>query len=380
MPRGAAVIRYEGARGVTWQIKFRDSDGRQVKRTVGREADGVTRKDAEAAARAAAVAVEQKGWRKPPALTFTQAAADWFSEQQAEKQWTPSTAAQYVSIRARLVDAFGPRRLADLRPSDVSAYKQAMLTDGYAAASVSRDMSILHSLLAWAVVTERIDRNVATGVPHPRAARRKGNALSPQEVQALTRAFKDEQDRLVFLSLVLTGVRRAELQALRWQDVDLIENRVRVVDSKTELGSRSIAVPPMLAERLWQHRRMTAYGADTDRVFVDPERGTMYRYETFATALRAAYEVAGLDYPEGMRPFHDLRVTSITNDAIAGANPVALMTKAGHPNMATTRRYLRLAGVVFAEEAEALERRLLGGLVPNSGTEEPQTALQSGSS
>ena len=181
----------------------------------------------------------------------------------------------------------------------------------------------------------------------------------------------------MFLTLVLTGVRRAELQALRWEEVDLIENRVRVVDSKTELGSRSIAIPPMLAERLWQHRRTTRYGADTDRVFVHPDRGSIYRYETFSEALRAAYEAAGLDYPEGLRPFHDLRVTSITNDAIAGANPVALMTKAGHANMATTRRYLRLAGVVFAAEAEALERRLLGTPVPSSGTEEPETTLQS---
>jgi hypothetical protein len=57
--------------------------------------------------------------------------------------------------------------------------------------------------------------------------------------------------------------------------------------------------------------------------------------------------------------------------------PVALMTKAGHANMATTRRYLRLAGVVFADEAEALERRLLGTLVPEIGTDESQTALQS---
>jgi integrase len=262
----------------------------------------------------------------------------------------------------------------------VTAYKQQRLTEGLSAATVSRDLSILHSLLAWAVVTERVDRNVATGVPHPRPAQRKGNALTPQEVQALARAFTDGQDRLVFLTLVLTGVRRAELQALRWRDVDLIENRVRVVDSKTEFGSRSIAVPPMLAERLWQHRRTTAYGADTDRVFVHPERGTVYRYETFSAALRAAYKAAGMEYPEGIRPFHDLRVTSITNDAIAGANPVALMTKAGHASMATTRRYLRLAGVVFADEAEALERRLLGGLVPQTGTKEPQTALASRSS
>ena len=43
------------------------------------------------------------------------------------------------------------------------------------------------------------------------------------------------------------------------------------------------------------------------------------------------------------------------------------MTKAGHANMATTKRYLRLAGVVFTEEAEALERRLLGiDLLPKS--------------
>jgi hypothetical protein len=46
--------------------------------------------------------------------------------------------------------------------------------------------------------------------------------------------------------------------------------------------------------------------------------------------------------------------------AIAGANPIALMTKAGHANMSTTRRYLRLAGTVFPDEAAALEARILG--------------------
>jgi hypothetical protein len=36
------------------------------------------------------------------------------------------------------------------------------------------------------------------------------------------------------------------------------------------------------------------------------------------------------------------------------------MTRAGHANMATTKPYLRLAGVVFEDEAAALEDRLLG--------------------
>jgi hypothetical protein len=53
-------------------------------------------------------------------------------------------------------------------------------------------------------------------------------------------------------------------------------------------------------------------------------------------------------------------VTAITNDALAGGNPIAIMTKAGHVNMVTTKVYLKLAGVVFRDEAEQLKRRLLG--------------------
>jgi hypothetical protein len=39
------------------------------------------------------------------------------------------------------------------------------------------------------------------------------------------------------------------------------------------------------------------------------------------------------------------------------------MAKAGHSDMKTTRIYLKLAGIVFREEASALERRLLGPVV-----------------
>jgi hypothetical protein len=38
------------------------------------------------------------------------------------------------------------------------------------------------------------------------------------------------------------------------------------------------------------------------------------------------------------------------------------MTKAGHSDMRTTRTYLHLAGVVFPDEAERLEERLLGAV------------------
>jgi hypothetical protein len=48
---------------------------------------------------------------------------------------------------------------------------------------------------------------------------------------------------------------------------------------------------------------------------------------------------------------------------------VALMTKAGHAEMKTTRTYLRLAGTVFRDEAERLEARLLGVDAVESSTD-----------
>jgi len=53
-------------------------------------------------------------------------------------------------------------------------------------------------------------------------------------------------------------------------------------------------------------------------VFCPPERGTIYNERLFAKQFRAALAEAGIhDY---VRPFHDLRHTSITNEAAAGSS------------------------------------------------------------
>ena len=72
MPRGAAVIRYEGPLGVVWRIKYRDAHARQVMETAGRKRDGFTRRQAEAELRDRLVNVERRGWRKPAPTTFAE--------------------------------------------------------------------------------------------------------------------------------------------------------------------------------------------------------------------------------------------------------------------------------------------------------------------
>src|SRR4051794_32143045 len=69
MPSGACVIPYDGTRGVVWRIKYRDAEGRQVKETVGKAADGWTRQKAERELGKRLDAVE-KGLRRPQRRTF----------------------------------------------------------------------------------------------------------------------------------------------------------------------------------------------------------------------------------------------------------------------------------------------------------------------
>jgi integrase len=355
MPRGAAVIPYEGKRGRVWRIKYVDAAGKQTMETVGAERDGVTRKVAEAELRERLVRVEKQSYRRPKPITFRQYAREWLTGCEGRRQWRPSTVKMRRLQVGRLIGFFGPMRLGTIRPTHVASYVTDQLGD-YSPATVNGDVDVLFEILKTAKREELVDQNAAEGAERPRVPRRRWRILEPVEVARVAKALAhDQQAHAAFVTLVVTGIRRFELQALRWRDVDLVENVLRVRDSKTEDGIRSIALPPTLAEALWQWRRTTKFQGDDERVFCNQKTGGVYREEHFAEAFRAALAEAGIaDY---LRPLHDLRHTAITHDAAAGASPIAVMTKAGHASMSTTKRYLHLAGAVFRDEAAALEDR-----------------------
>jgi integrase len=336
--------------------------------TIGSERDGVTEKQAQAELRERLVRVEQKGYRRPRALTFAAYADQWFEEGKVRRAWKPRTVLAYATTLRHLKAYFGPTRLGSIRPRDVAGYTRETLGP-FAPKTVNLHLNVLHDVFKTAKAEELVDSNPVEGTERPKVSRRRWRILEPVEVGRVLRAFTDEQARLIFLTLMLTGIRRFELQALRWRDVDLVDDVLRVRDSKSEEGERAIALAPALAEALWQHRRRSAFDGDDELVFAHPTRGSKIDHEWYAGEFRAALAEAGItDY---VRPFHDARHASLTNGAAAGESAVALMGRAGHASMATTKVYLHLAGVVFRDEAEALERRLLGTTLYRNGPTSP---------
>lgn len=361
MPSGS-VIEYAGKRGVVWRIKYRDADGKQVQETIGAERDGVTRKQADVELRERLTRVAKRGYRRPKRTTFGEYGRTWFEEGQVRRGWKPATVRNYRLSLNRLEEPFGKMPLGAIRPRDIAAFVSSSLDD-LSPSSVGLDICVLQNVFKAAVRDELVESNPVQYVERPKIPRRRWRILEPVEVRRVLAAFTDERARTVFMTLALTGIRRVEIVNLRWRDVDLVDCVLRVSVSKTEQGERSIALVPALSEALWQHRRRTAYQADDDYVFASPTTGKRLGCDWYQQHFREALKTAGItDY---VRPFHDARHGAITNMAATGqVNEVELMMTAGHRNMATTKRYLHLAGVVFRPAAEALAARY--NFVPTS--------------
>ena len=381
MPSGGCVIRYDGKRGTVWRIKWADANGTQVQETVGAECDGVTRKQAEAELRERLVRVERKAYTRPKSLTFSAWADTWLEEGKARRGWKPHTIIVYENtVDKHLKPVFGSTRLDGIRPRDVAAYVRQVMSEPHprfgrplSAKFVNLHLNVLHNVFKAAIAEELVQTNPVASVERPKVQRRRWRILQPAEVGRVAAGFTDERARRVFLTLILTGLRRFELQALRWQDVNMLDATLRVVESKSEEGERLIALPPILARELEAHYQASAYRAGSDFVFAHPHRGTRLEHQWYADEFRAALKAAGIT--EYVRPFHDARHAALTNMAATGASPIAVMATAGHRSMQTTKQYLHLAGVVFRDESAALEERLLG--VQSSGTNSPETALLS---
>jgi integrase len=294
----------------------------------------------------------------------------WFEEGKTRRAWKPKTVLAFRSTLGHLKRHFGPLPLGAIRPPDVADYTRAALAgeilcwpDGSPRPASGKTVPAAPERPARHVQDRqgrgarrvepgrgrRAAEDPAPALPDPRACGDPPSAAAPRR-----RAGADDLPR----ARVLTGLRRFELQALRWSDLDLLEGILRVRDSKSEEGVRSIALSPTLVEELSRHYQRTAFKGDDELVFCHTKRGSRIDHEWFAGEFRSALVKAGIT--DHVRPFHDLPHTAITNDAAAGASALAVMAKAGHQSMSTTKTYLHLAGVVFHEEANALERRLFG--------------------
>jgi integrase len=352
------VFRREGARGPVWYAKYRLPDGRQQQKRIGpgwtqrgRPGAGYfTKRTAQAWLRDHLDRANrgELGGMVHTGATFDEAAdryLEWLREDKARK---PSTLRDYRSIlKYHLSPAFGRLPVEDITPDLVADWHRRLgRGTGMSNRTKIKITTVLHGVMERARRDHRLPLNPVRDLERPVAGPRATiDVFSPEEVMALVRAAADEQDAAIYLTAAFTGLRRGELVALRWRDVDFAGSYIRVTASYGESGLstpksgkvRSVPMAPAVAEALARLAQRDAHTGSDDLVFPGIAGGHLD-----ASALYRRYKRALRD--AGLRDlrFHDLRHTFGTR-MIGRASILQVKEWMGHADVDTTMKYLHYA-------------------------------------
>jgi integrase len=166
--------------------------------------------------------------------------------------------------------------------------------------------------------------------------------VEPDEAQA--RTAEDEQDGEIIRVVAYAGLRRGELVALRWRDIDLGARKLTVrrsVSGGQELTStkgrryREVPIPDQALAPLARLQLRSEFTGQDDYVFVN-RLGRRVEGSALRRRFQRARNAIGL---EPLR-FHDLRHTYGSLLVAGGVDLVSVKDAMGHARITTTERYL----------------------------------------
>lgn len=260
--------------------------------------------------------------------------------------------------------------------SDVVSYVSDLREDGYAAKTIAQTLGAIHCALQYAVERGLAERNAAANVKPPKQDPPKPRSLTEDEKFRLL-ALCDSMEGFLPVAIRLalsTGMRRGEMCALRWSDVDLESGHLRVRHSlgkvkrgawalkspKSKASARRLPIEPGLLSQLRkreeaQRRRCEEAGAEFDEgIFVlgdfdgewlDPD--TLHR--RFAE-LAKAFSIA-----KGECRLHWLRHTFATSMIAKGVDVRTVAAWLGHSDPGfTLRTYVDLDEAAMADSVGTL--------------------------
>lgn len=136
----------------------------------------------------------------------------------------------------RAVTEFGDIQINTILPRDVENFIIKMSAKGYAQKTVSNQKLILNLIFEFAVTQNDIQYNPCTSIHIPKGLSKKTRtAASPEDEETVKKTYNIW---LFPFFALMTGMRKGEILALQWKDINLNENLISVTKSVYHEGDR----------------------------------------------------------------------------------------------------------------------------------------------
>lgn len=358
-------------------------------------------------------------------ITLKEFVERWQTEYAAQKL-EPGTVEHYMQeLDAKVLPTLGHMKLSELRPTNLNAFFLSLGKDGarkdgkaggYSKGSIMKTFNVLSSVLRTATEWEIIDRNPCDKVriraedaadkikfftedqavkflnfiEKPYIIKTKGHT----RIDDTGKAYKvgdyetiktlPEQFRVLFNLAIFGGLRKGELLALQWNDIDFETDTVKVSKAvsvvagkqickspKTKTSNRVVSIPHFLTLRLQALRTsqlryrlsLGDYWQGDNWIFTQ-DNGKMMNYSTpyhvFQETIARYNDGKKPDEQLPAIPFHGLRHTSATLLIACHQDVRTVSSRLGHAQASTTMNiYAHALKECDRKAAAALENMLV---------------------
>ncbi len=248
----------------------------------------------------------------------------------------------------------------------IQDFVDRLVGQGLSPSTVRNTVLPLRAIFRRAVARMEVADNPTKGLTLPAVRGRRDRIARPQEAAALIEVLK-LADRALYATALYAGLRRGELRGLRWKDVDLGRNLIRVerawddrageIEPKSRAGRRRVPLAGPLRSVLAQHRLSRAPQPE-DLIFTG-QAGRPFCSGWVAERVAKIWQDRNLE-PIGL---HECRHNYAAFMIAAGVNAKALSTYMGHSSITITLD--RYGHLMPGNEQEAAD--LLTGYLARAG-------------
>ena len=180
--------------------------------------------------------------------TFSEVASDWWEE--AEPELAYQSIKTYKPAMRRALNEFGSDMIKEIRAQDINLYLKRLAREGLATKTIANQRLVCNLIFSYGVLHGDLEVNPCASVSTPSTKKATRTAASASDEEIIKRSA----DIWLFPTFALyTGMRKGEILALQWKDIDFKNNIIRVTKSvyhegdqprikspKTEAGNRIV--------------------------------------------------------------------------------------------------------------------------------------------